>query len=286
MHDSEHLTHSLCINFNAAMGFQGDILSRHNQLRKQLADGQVPGQPSASDIGPLKYSCALEKLAEGWSEFMCKNNHWDHNPNRKITSQHLSQCSGPDLEEGTNAGENLWMSSGSANMKTVVSGVDAWFNEHVDYTYVKNQSPGECTPGKKCGHYTQVIWSKTTHVGCAWKVCAGGQTYLVCNYAPAGNMAGRFPYEKGGAFGGFLTSGEGPIQGVELSTRAFAMIVIAVASLLLVAVALLWNKCHKGGDREQVSSSTKGTKQQKKKSEKKGLNAKKKKKATKIFSKK
>ena len=214
------------------MGFGEDILAKHNELRQRLVDGQVPRQPRAKDIKALKYSCALEKLAQGWADFMCKNNHWDHNPNRKITSQHLRQCPGSDLDVGVYVGENLWMSGGRANLKTVVSGVDAWFNEHVDYTYVKNQSPGECTPGKMCGHYTQVIWSKTTHVGCAWKVCSGGQTYLVCNYAPGGNMGGRYPYEKadGTSAGGNSGSGKNPNKEVGSPTEAEEQEVIKVVT--------------------------------------------------------
>ena len=38
-------------------------------------------------------------------------------------------------------------------------------------------------------HYTQVIWPTTTRVGCA---LASNRTtdYLVCHYAPAGNIDG------------------------------------------------------------------------------------------------
>ena len=36
-------------------------------------------------------------------------------------------------------------------------------NETVDYDYWSNW----CRPGKKCGHYTQMVWAETEAVGCA-----------------------------------------------------------------------------------------------------------------------
>lgn len=41
------------------------------------------------------------------------------------------------------------------------------------------------------GHYTQIVWPSTTHVGCA---VASNETddFLVCRYLPAGNMVGEY----------------------------------------------------------------------------------------------
>jgi len=56
-----------------------------------------------------------------------------------------------------------------------------------------------------CGHYTQVVWAKTRHVGCAIQDCSpltgafSQGTYLVCNYGPAGNYVGQKPFLKGAA---------------------------------------------------------------------------------------
>jgi len=45
--------------------------------------------------------------------------------------------------------------------------VDSWGSEKADYDYANNS----CTPGKMCGHYTQMVWRATTTVGCA-RQCA------------------------------------------------------------------------------------------------------------------
>jgi len=66
----------------------------------------------------------------------------------------------------------------------------------------------KCVPGKMCGHYTQVVWATTRHVGCAYHRCDAIRDYpsgvditgdyLVCNYWPGQyNIRGKQPYKKG-----------------------------------------------------------------------------------------
>jgi hypothetical protein len=46
-------------------------------------------------------------------------------------------------------------------------------------------------------HYTQVIWAATRRIGCGRAARTGDLVMYVCNYAPAGNVIGQFPYKAG-----------------------------------------------------------------------------------------
>lgn len=44
---------------------------------------------------------------------------------------------------------------------------------------------------KDVGHYTQMVWRTTTHVGCAIHSDGRQWSYLICRYSPPGNVDGR-----------------------------------------------------------------------------------------------
>jgi pathogenesis-related protein 1 len=68
--------------------------------------------------------------------------------------------------------------------------VDAWAAEARNYSPRSNR----CQPGRSCGHYTQIVWRATQEIGCGVAVCADLGQIWVCDYRPAGNVAGRRPY--------------------------------------------------------------------------------------------
>ena len=49
-------------------------------------------------------------------------------------------------------------------------------------------------------HYTQLVWAKTTRLGCAVNICPQSSfpVLVVCNYDPPGNMGGAPVYQKDG----------------------------------------------------------------------------------------
>mmetsp|Transcript_8278 Transcript_8278/g.18018 ORF Transcript_8278/g.18018 Transcript_8278/m.18018 type:complete len:336 (-) Transcript_8278:82-1089(-) len=99
-------------------------------------------------------------------------------------------------------GENLYK---VINMvPTGVDIVDAWYAEIQDYSYgpvgascTKGLCAGRSSPPCTLGHFTQVMWADTTHVGCALAECSGQakRTFIAsCNYGPGGNIVGRMPF--------------------------------------------------------------------------------------------
>lgn len=96
------------------------------------------------------------------------------------------------------AGENLYVSyttAASIATDTLANGaVNSWYGEVAQYNYA---NPGFAA---STGHFTQVVWKSSTQLGCGaaqgTKTLNGRQYqafYVVCHYAPAGNVTGQFP---------------------------------------------------------------------------------------------
>ena len=64
--------------------------------------------------------------------------------------------------------------------------VQSWYDEVLDPGY--DFDGGGFSAGT--GHFTQVVWVGSTHVGAAR---SRDGVYVVANYLPAGNMMGSFP---------------------------------------------------------------------------------------------
>lgn len=128
-------------------------------------------------------------------------------------------------------GENL-----AEGYATPVLAIDAWANEEKKYDYEKPKF------SESTGHYTQLVWKNTTAVGCGAVQCSNDASngvqgwYLVCEYSPAGNVAGQFRQEVS-------KSGEGsdgdPGFGAASSPRNGSRMVVAlVAAYVLLAVCV------------------------------------------------
>lgn len=142
------------------VNIQNIILKKHNDERKLL------------NIPALSWNDKIAQYAQEWALKLAKD---DKGIVHRTT--HLY-------------GENISWISGLDDLKVdVVDGVSLWTEEK---EYFKYKPIGD--DWAKSGHYTQVIWKKTTEVGCGCAVSASGTFFLVCNYNPHGNVHGEKPY--------------------------------------------------------------------------------------------
>lgn len=149
---------------------------------------------TSTPLAPLTWSPEIATVAQAYAD--------------KLAAGCLDTLAHSMPAERNNWGENLaafTITGGKGNeangtpMRTVV----LWESETACYTYGPFQSGvnATCTEACRkyggCGHLTQILWRKTTRVGCGVADCNEGRTrksYWVCNYDPAGNVTGQLPY--------------------------------------------------------------------------------------------
>jgi len=136
----------------------------------------------------------MEMMA--WNDFLAE---WAATWAAKCTWEHGDvKLEGNNLEY-KKLGQNLYATT--STKLDLTAGIQAWYDEKAGYDY---DTLG-CSIDM-CGHYTQVVWAKSVHVGCAVHQCQplkkttfAKAQYLVCNYGPPGNVRGKKPFTKGAA---------------------------------------------------------------------------------------
>lgn len=142
-----------------------EMVAAHNIWRSEVG------------VGGVTYSETLAASAQAWADHL--------KATRNCSMQHSNGKEGENLYWG-----GAWSNGPAQDVKSKEV-VDAWGSEKKDYTYSSNS----CGAGKVCGHYTQVVWKNTTHVGCGMAVCDNPKNQVwVCQYLPAGNWVGQKPY--------------------------------------------------------------------------------------------
>ncbi|KAF2633159.1 PR-1-like protein [Macroventuria anomochaeta] len=172
--DPEHTSGVGQATLSAGLAYQNAILYHHNAARANHG------------AAPLVWDNAVAWTAAQAAN-LCRFEHY--------------------IPAGAGQGQNLFTVSG--NFFNVTAGItESWykgeFQPMMPYFGAAN-IPDDVF--HNVGHLTQVLWKGTTRVGCISIDCGnrmivGGATsslnkYTVCNYAPAGNVAGQYAINVG-----------------------------------------------------------------------------------------
>lgn len=146
------LSFSLLAQSDLSESDKQELINQHNLYRQ------------AQGVNNVQWSNELEQEAKDWAIIVAKQDKM--------------------LHSSLDFGENIYSSSSNVNPAHVV---DRWASEkkfyHGDILTDKNYH--------LFGHYTQIIWSSTTKIGCAVAISKSGKHYWVCLYSTAGNVLGQ-----------------------------------------------------------------------------------------------
>jgi hypothetical protein len=142
------------------VGFQRAMLDGHNRPR------------AAADVPALVWDKDLASEAEAYARVLAASGRFEH-----------SDVKG--------RGENLWR--GTRGAYAYHQMVDGWSREATYYRHDVFPKVSRTGRWQDVGHYTQLVWRDTSHVGCG---LASGFRWdvLVCRYSPPGNWIGRAAY--------------------------------------------------------------------------------------------
>ncbi|XP_039277629.1 venom allergen 5-like [Nilaparvata lugens] len=162
-----------------------DVIQAHNDYRATVALRQLDDQPPAQNMQEMTWDNKLAERAQYWAD-QCNFKH-DENREKKT-------------------GQNLYIiyygGSHAERQHNFTAAIKSWYDENQYYKYKKLQKGDSRDPRTQTGHYTQVVWANTNKVGCGFASYyhtgkKQDQILYVCNYAPAGNYEGEYPYIKG-----------------------------------------------------------------------------------------
>jgi len=159
----------------------------------------LPMAPVPTKIDPAGISTILSKHNAARDEVKVGHLSWDNGlaAHAQVYADKLAvhDPAKPDHDKtelkGLNENENLSKSWGYPPLEYAVS---SWYGEKAAYLAEPNKTTYTQEPAKEFRHYTQMVWSKTTKVGCGLATSASGKNYVSCRYSPPGNINGQLPY--------------------------------------------------------------------------------------------
>jgi hypothetical protein len=153
---------------------QEAIMNLHNQYR------------AAVGVAPLTWDDQLASDAQKWADDLVQRG-------GGLAHDNPADPNDPDTGNAKGEGENLAGGESAATAPT------QWFSEKSKFDAATNKSGfGASNPDWfNWGHYTQMVWSTTTKIGCG---TAPGPKWQItsCRYSPPGNFDGQLPYPGAG----------------------------------------------------------------------------------------
>lgn len=148
-------------SIDGTSGLDDRLLAAHNRER------------SALGIPPLAWDHRLAADARQWAFRLARSGRLEH------------QGGG-----ASGQGENLW--AGTSGAFAPERMVQSWAEEKRHFRPGIFPNVSRSNDWSAVGRYTQMIWRRTSRVGCA--VASGeGEDVLVCRYAAPGNVIGERP---------------------------------------------------------------------------------------------
>lgn len=136
------------------------LLAAHNRERSRMA------------VAPLRWDPALAASAAAYGPVLARLGRLQHSPRAGRPGQ----------------SENLWMGTRGAFSPEQMVG--NWLAERRFFRGGTFPFVSMTGNWMDVAHYTQIIWSGTTAVGCAVH-STYRYDYLICRYSPRGNIDGR-----------------------------------------------------------------------------------------------
>jgi hypothetical protein len=159
----------LALACGAAAAANSTSRSSHSAASRLLAAHNA--ERARMGVRPLQWDPALAASAAAYGPTLARLGRLKHSPKTWRPGER----------------ENLWMGTRGAFSPEQMVG--NWISEKAYYR------PGTFPRVSRTGrwddvaHYTQVVWSGTTRVGCAIH-SDGRWDYLICRYSPPGNIEG------------------------------------------------------------------------------------------------
>jgi hypothetical protein len=137
---------------------KAELLAAHNRYREEV------GEPA------LAWSDRLADSALAWAQHLAHEVH---------ALKHSGAVA---------TGENI--ATWSAGYASLTMFVGLWGAERKFFIDASFPDVSRTGDWKAVAHYSQLVWRRTTKVGCGLAT-GGGQDYLVCPYNPQGNFVGE-----------------------------------------------------------------------------------------------